>query len=69
MFTNIRNVKQPRRNTFALTQPSAAMQGDVAALRARLDALLGDVEAALATARRGQLLSRGLQARLPDLCS
>ena len=37
----------------------------MAALRARLDALLRDVEVALATARRGQLLSRGLQARRP----
>ncbi len=43
----------------------APRQADVAALRARLEALRADVERALATARRGQLLGRGLQARGP----
>ncbi|KAK9827404.1 hypothetical protein WJX81_008606 [Elliptochloris bilobata] len=39
-------------------------QADVAALRTRLEALRNDVEGALATARRGQLLNRGLQVAL-----
>lgn len=38
-------------------------QANMAAMGARLEALRGDVERALATARRGQLLNRGLQAR------
>ena len=64
-----RDAEQPRRSACALIQLSAAPQGDVAALRARLGALLRNVEGALATARRGQLLSRGLQAWLLGLCS